>query len=89
MRPKSDLAISECMRFFSCLHCHRTDPIYVTWGLFTPGHFVRLSDRIAIRSGKGQVVNAPRNAFETDINPIAQTTSGVGLGRIPDETGQV
>ncbi len=30
-----------------------------------------------------------QNAFETDVNPIAQTTSGGGLGRIPDETGQV
>ncbi len=34
-------------------------------------------------------VNALRNAFEMDINPITQTTSGGGLGRIPDETGQV
>ncbi len=25
------------------------------------------------------------NAFETDVNPIAQTTSAGGLGRIPDE----
>ncbi len=31
----------------------------------------------------------PRNAFEMDVNPIAQTTSGGVLGRIPDETGQV
>ncbi len=31
MRPETDLAISECMRFFSCLHCHRTDPICVTY----------------------------------------------------------
>jgi len=34
-------------------------------------------------------VNAPRNAFETDLNPITQTTSEGGLGRIPDKTGQV
>ncbi len=35
-------------------------------------------------------LNALRNAFQTDINLIAQTTSGGGgLGRIPDETGQV
>ncbi len=27
--------------------------------------------------------------FEMDINPIAQTASGGGGGRIPDETGQV
>ncbi len=25
------VSISECMRFFSCLHCHRTDPICVTY----------------------------------------------------------
>ncbi len=30
-----------------------------------------------------------QNAFETDVNPIPQTTSGGGLGRIPDKTGQV
>ncbi len=34
-------------------------------------------------------VNALRNAFETHLNPITQTTSGGGLGHIPDETGQV
>ncbi len=35
-------------------------------------------------------LNALRNAFQTDINLIAQTTSGGGgMGRIPDETGQV
>jgi len=56
---------------------------------FTPGHFKRFlrsdSDPIVKRPG----VNPPRNAFETDLNPIAQTTSGGGLGRIPDETGHV
>ncbi len=31
-------------------------------------------------------VNALQNAFETHLNPITQTTSGDGLGRIPDET---
>ncbi len=34
-------------------------------------------------------VNALWNAFDMHLNPIAQTTSGGGLGRIPDETGQV
>ncbi len=34
-------------------------------------------------------VNAFHNSFETDINPIAQTTSEGGLGHIPDKTGQV
>ncbi len=34
-------------------------------------------------------VNALRNAFETEINLIAQTTSGGGLDHIPDKTGQV
>ncbi len=34
-------------------------------------------------------VNAFHNAFETDINPITQTTSEGGLGHIPDKTGQV
>ncbi len=34
-------------------------------------------------------VDALRNAFGTNLNPIAQTTSGGGLGHIPDETGQV
>ncbi len=34
-------------------------------------------------------VNALRKAFETDINPVTQTTLGGGLVRIPDETGQV
>ncbi len=33
--------------------------------------------------------NAFRNAFEMDLNPIAQTTSESRLGHIPDETGQV
>ncbi len=55
------------------------------WGYL---HLVTFSDRIAIRSWK-DCVNALRNAFETDINPIAQTTSGGGLGRNPNETGQV
>ncbi len=58
-------------------------------GLFTPGLFMRFvwSDSYPIVKRPG--VNALRNAFETDINLIAQTTSGGGLGRIPDETGQV
>ncbi len=34
-------------------------------------------------------VNALRNAFKTDINPITQTTSGGGLSRIQGEAGQV
>ncbi len=34
-------------------------------------------------------VNTLRNTFETDLNLLALTTSGAGLGRIPDETGQV
>ncbi len=33
--------------------------------------------------------NAFWNAFEINLNPIAQTTFGGGLGHIPDETGQV
>ncbi len=32
-------------------------------------------------------VNALRDAIETHLHPVAQTTSGAGLGRIPD--GQV
>ncbi len=58
-------------------------------GLFTPGHFMRFfwSDSYPIVKRPG--VNALRNAFEMHLNPIAQTTSGGGLGRIPDETGQV
>ncbi len=58
-------------------------------GLFTPGHFMRFlwSDSYPILKRPG--VNALRIAFETHLNPIAQTTSGGGLGRIPDETGQV
>ncbi len=57
-------------------------------GLFTPGHFKRFFwlDRYPILKRPG--ANALWNAFETDINPIAQTTSGGGLGRIPDKTGQ-
>ncbi len=31
MRPETDRAISEMHAFFSCLHCHRTDPICVTY----------------------------------------------------------
>ncbi len=38
---------------------------------------------------KRPAVKGLQNAFETDINPTAQNTSGGGLGRIPDETGQV
>ncbi len=55
----------------------------------TPGHFMCFfwSDSYPILKRPG--VNALRNAFETDINPITQTTSGGGLGRIPDETGLV
>ncbi len=34
-------------------------------------------------------VNALRNTFETDLNLIAQITSGGGLRRFPDETGQM
>ncbi len=47
-------------------------------GLFTPGHFMRFvwSDSYPIVKRPG--VNALWNAFETDINPIAQTTSGGG-----------
>ncbi len=44
------------------------------------------SDSYSILKRSG--VNALRNAFETDINQIAQTTSGGGLGRIQDEIGQ-
>ncbi len=36
----------------------------------------------------GAVYTWSLHAF-CNINPIAQTTSGGGLGRIPDETGQV
>lgn len=32
-------------------------------------------------------VNALHNAFEADLIPIAQTTSGGGLGHFPDKTG--
>ncbi len=58
-------------------------------GLFTPGHFMRflLSNSYPIVKRPG--VNDLRNAYEMDLNPIAQTTSGGGLGHIPDETGQV
>lgn len=44
---------------------------------------MRLIYSIMKRSG----VNALRNAFEADLNPIAQTTSVGGLGHIPDKTG--
>ncbi len=75
------------------------NPIENLWGIvkrkmrikgpFKPGHFMRFfwSDSYPILKRPG--VNALRNAFETDINPIAQTTSGGGLGHIPDKTGQV
>ncbi len=45
------------------------------------------SDSYPILKSPG--VNALRIAFEMHLNPIAHTTSGGGLGRIPDETGPV
>ncbi|XDV17125.1 hypothetical protein PO909_016539 [Leuciscus waleckii] len=48
-------------------------------------HFLR-SDSYPIVKSPG--LNALRNTFETDLNPIPQTTSGGDLRRIPDETGQ-
>ncbi len=48
-----------------------------------------ISDRDSYPILKRPGVNALRSTFETDINPIAQTTSGGCLGHIPDETGQV
>ncbi len=61
----------------------------ISEGLFTPGHFMRFfwSDSYPILKRPG--VNALRNVFGTNLNTIIQTTSGAGLGRIPDETGQV
>ncbi len=58
-------------------------------GLFTPGHFMRFVSSDSYPIVKRPGLNALWNTFETDINPIAQTTSGGGLGHIPDETGQV
>ncbi len=55
-------------------------------GLFTPDYFM-ITCFFPILKRPG--VNTLRNASEIHINPIAQTTSGSGLGRIPDETGQV
>ncbi len=52
------------------------------WGaIYTWSLYAVFSDWILKRPG----VNALRNAFEIDVNPIAQTTSAGGLGRIPDE----
>ncbi len=55
-------------------------------GLFTPGNLMCFlwSDSYPIVKRPG--VNALWNTFEMDINTIAQTTSGGGLGHILDKT---
>ncbi len=69
---------------FTVLDLHLELENVLIEGLFTPGHFMcfHLSDSYQIVKRPG--VNAFHNAFETDLNPIAQTTSGGGLGHIPD-----
>ncbi len=58
-------------------------------GLFTPGHLMRFLWSHSYLIVKRPGVSSLWNAFETDLNPNAQTTSAGGLGCIPEETGQV
>ncbi len=80
MRPESDLAISECMRFFSRLHCHRTDPICVTYEqkIGIGSHFVNWVTKTANLSCGIKMQNGHMLKKSTITSQTAETHGACG-----------